>query len=226
MDTDSRIARLLRKLEQQGLATSTLLLYAEGLKAKLRQAHFSLKMLKDLEHLEDRVGIQDATTIPGAQDLLTVSEQVYFYCDCFWDFLYSSLDILGQLINKLRSIHISERSVNLKTIAACVKSTAPRSPLDERLSKLLSSYTFKQLEDYRHCSRHRRSIYIEKRTTTSTGTPGYDAGTGQITNRYLCTNPWDLAPHINGGKRPVYPYCALLLRRIEWHLDRVVNSLP
>ena len=43
---------------------------------------------------------------------------------------------------------------------------------------------------------------------------------------YLRTYPWDLTPRVNRGRRPVVKYCELLLKRIENHIDTIVNSLP
>ncbi len=231
MDTQGRIDRLLQILDNQGLATPTSILYAEGVKSKLRQARFGLKMLKELVHLEDQPTTQDVTTIPTAQDSLTISEQVNFYCDCFWDFLRSALDILGQLINQVHSLGISERDVDFKTVADKIKSTASGSQLDKALDKLRNSHAFKDLEDYRHCSTHRRPIYIETQavTTAITGTRGYYSATSMrraMVGRYLCTNPWDLTPRVDKGRRPVVEYCDSLLKRIENHIDSIVNRIP
>jgi len=234
MDTQARIDRLLQKLHRNGRDTPTLILYAEGVKTKLRQARFSLKILRDLVHLEDEYsgqsGATGPTTLTGL-DSLTVSEQVNYYCDCFWDFLRSSLDILGQLINELHSLGIGERDVDFKTVVSKMESVAPGSPLEKALDALRNhSRAFKQLENYRHCSTHRRHIYIETKTVTEavTGSPGYYAGTSasrSVTERYLCTNPWDVKPRVNGGKRPVVQYCELLLKQIEENIDKIVYHL-
>jgi len=234
MGTQDRIDRLLQKLRTSGRATPKSVLYAEGVKAKLRQARFSLKMLRDLVHLEDEPSGQGGTTGPSmlTADSLTVSEQVNFYCDCFWDFLRSALDILGQFINELHPLHISERDVDFKKVASEVKSIEPGSPLEKALDALRNhSRAFKQLENYRHCSTHRKHIYIETKKLTEevTGSAGYYTGgsaSRSVTERYLCTNPWDVKPRVNGGKRPVVEYCESLLKQIEKHVDKIVYHLP
>lgn len=230
IDTQGRIDRLLLRLQRGGLATPTGTLYAEGVKTKLRQAQFSLENLRRLEHLQDQPDTQDATTVSTAQVLPNVSEQVIFYCDCFWDFLRSALDITGQLVNELRSLGISERNVDIKRVASEIKSAAPGSTLDKALDELLNSSAFIQLEDYRHCSTHRRPIYIQTRTVTTsvTGTSGYYGSSEQRTmvERYICTNPWDLTPRVRIGVRPVVRYCELLLRGIRQKIDTIVNRLP
>jgi ribosomal protein S13 len=226
IDTESRIDRLLMRLQGIGVATPTTTLYAEGVKAKLRQARFSLENLRNLEHQ-----VQDATTISTAQASLSVNEQVNFYCDGFWDSLRSALDILGQLVKELRSLGISERDVDIKRVANKIKSTAAGSPLDKALDELLNSSAFNQLEEYRHCSTHRRPIYIETRTVTTytSGTPGYPLGSTEpwtIVERYICTNPWALKPRVYIGRRPVLGYNEQLLQRIRQKIDTVVNRLP
>lgn len=229
IDTQGRIDRLLLRLQRGRLATPTATLYAEGVKTKLRQAQFSSENLRRLEHLQDQLHTQDGTTGPTAQVLLNVSEQVIFYCDCFWDFLRSALDITGQLINELRSLGINERNVDIKRVACEIKSTTRGSTLDKALDKLLNSSAFIQLEDYRHCSTHRRPIYIQTPTVTTsvTGTSGYYSSDQRtIIERYICTNPWDLTPRVRVGVRPVVRYCESLLQGIRQKIDTIVNRLP
>ena len=230
IDTEGRIDRLLQRLYSRGLATDTTTLYSEGVKTKLRQAKFSLETLRRLVPQADQV--QDATVDSTSQGLLNTSELVGFYCDSLWDSLRSAVDILGQLVNELRSIGIRERKVHIRNVAGKVKSTAPGSPLDMALDELLNSSAFIQLEDYRHCSTHRRPPFIQTRavTTSVSGTPGYaySASSQQITivARDLCINPWDLSPRVQTGQRPVVDYNEKLLKRIRGKIDTIVNRLP
>ena len=230
IDTEGRIDRLLQRLYSRELSTDTTTLYSEGVKTKLKQAKFSLETLRQLVPQEAQA--QDTTAGPSSQSLLNASELVGFYCDSFWDSLRSALDILGQLVNEIRSIGISERKVNIKKVASKVKSTAPGSPLDKALDELLNSSAFIQLEDYRHCSMHRRPPFIETRTViiSVSGTAGYSysASSQQIAvvERYLCTNPWDLTPRIYTSQRPVVAYNEKLLRRIRGKIDTIVTHLP
>ena len=230
IDTEGRIDRLLQRLHSRGLATDTTTLYSEGVKTKLRQAKFSLETLRQLAPQEDQV--QDATAGPTSQGLLNTDELVGFYCDSLWDSLRSALDILGQLINELRSLGISERKVEIKRVARKVKSTAPGSLLDKALDELLNSSAFTQLEDYRHCSTHRRPPFILTWTISSSvsGTAGYfysasSQGT-TIVARDLCINPWDLKPRVRTGQRPVVIYSEKLLKRIRGKIDTIVTHLP
>ena len=121
IDTEGRIDRLLQRLHSRGLATNTTTLYSEGVKTKLRQAKFSLEELVQLVPQEDQA--QDATAGSVSQGLFDTSELVGFYCDSFWDSLRSALDILGQLVNELRSLRINERTVDIKKVAKKVYTT-------------------------------------------------------------------------------------------------------
>lgn len=231
IDTEGRIDRLLQRLHSRGIATSNTTLYAEAVKTKLRQARFSLETLRQLVPQEDQV--QDTTIIPATQGLLNVSGLVGFYCDSFWDSLRSALDILAQLVNELRSLGISERDVDIKKVAAGVKSTALGSPLDKALDNLLNSSAFIQLEDYRNCTTHRRPPFIRTWTVTTSvsGTPGYDYSASSIQQRTvierdLCINPWALGPRVYPGKRPVVGYSEQLLKRIRGKIDNIVNHFP
>lgn len=225
MDTRSRIDRLLRRLDDQVLSTPTKTLYATGVKTKLQQARFSLDHLRSLEYLIDSVAVPDETTAQSQP--ASVEERISYYCDCFWDFLRSSLDILGQLVNQICSLNMQENTVDLKRMAKALKREQQGSALDQVLDEFLQSRALKQLEEYRHCSTHRRPIYFEtKKITRSSGTPGYYSGgsAGIILGRYLCTNPADLTP-LADDSRPIVSYCELLLQRIEKYIDRIVNSL-
>jgi hypothetical protein len=230
LDTEGRIDKLLQGLHSRGQVSDTIVLYSEGVKTKLKQARFSLEMLRQLA--PQGAQVQNTTTGPLSQGLLNTDELVGFYCDSFWDSLRSALDILGQLINELRSLGISERTVEMKKVARNVKSTAPGSPLDKALDELLNSRAFTQLEEYRHCSTHRRPPFILTWTISSsvTGTPGYaysasSQGTTLVA-RDICTNPWDLKPKARTGQRPVVAYHEKLLKGIRGKIDTIVTRLP
>jgi len=83
-------------------------LYAEGVKAKIRQAEYALNKLESFS------GRTDITMTSTAPDDYEISEQVGFYCDTFWAFLYSSLDVLAQVINQSLKLGMVERDVSLK----------------------------------------------------------------------------------------------------------------
>lgn len=141
-------------------------------------------------------GRTDETVTATDPEEPTIADHVHFYCDSFWTFLYSSLDVLGQIVNQALDLKQLEKDVGFKQIARVVGSDSSLLMLDKKLSSLISSRAFKSLDDYRNCSTHRRQIYIEERKTTITGTAGYGSSTGPIetVQRVLCDNPLELNP--------------------------------
>lgn len=221
IDTYRRIDRLITNIATTGIDTSKAIVYSEGLKAKLRQAEFALSNLKRLYNVPEQA---------NTQDYLTIEQQFSFFCDCFWDFLRSSIDIFAQLINEIKLLNIPEKQVDIKKVASKVNSEMTGTSLDVEIQSLLNSNTFKKLEDYRHCSTHRRPIYIETHTSVKTisGTLGYTSGTSGMTtiNRYLCVNPWELNPNMDNCSRPTHIYCETMLKRIKAKIDIIVNKMP
>ena len=86
-------------------------LYCEGLKAKARQADYALRELSKLENQTDN------TVTPTDPDEPLIQERVEFYCDTFWAFLYSCLDVLGQITNQAIRLGLDEKDVSFKRIA-------------------------------------------------------------------------------------------------------------
>ena len=228
MTANDSMDKLLRRLNRRRLNTATASLYIEGVNAKLQAAFFALENLRPLEHVERNAQVQDGTTVQITQSLLTVDDKVNFYCECFWDFLRSSLDILAQLINKLHPLNMNERQVDYKQVARKLNSNEQGTLLEQAVSNCQRSAAFKNLEEYRHCSIHRRQVFIETRTHTTsiTGTRGYYVGTSRTTvERYICKNPWNLQPTVD-DKRPLVEYCEHLLQSIERRISTIINRLP
>ena len=220
IDTYRRIERLVTSIASAGIDTSKVNIYSEGLKSKLRQSEFALSNLKRLYSVPEQANTQES---------LNIEQQFIFFCDCFWDFLRSSLDIFAQLINEVKVLNIPEKEVDIKKVAFKFNSIMSGSSLDRELQLLMNSNTLRKLEDYRHCSTHRRPIYIETHTsvTSVSGTSGYTSGTSDMTtvNRYLCVNPWDLNPNMDNNSRVVHEYCETMLRRIKEKIDIIINKL-
>ena len=231
MTVDESINRLSRRINRRGIVAPSANIYIEGIKAKLIQARFALDNLQTLEPLAEAIQIQDST--PSRQ-ILTIDEKIEFYCEGFWDFLRSSLDIVGQLINTLHmSSLLNERQVDFKQIANKLRRLERGIPLQKAVDNCLRSTAFTNLEDYRHCSTHRRQVYIQTKIHTHTvsivGTPGYYYGSSfteqQTAERFLCSNPWGLSPIID-EERPVFRFCESLIRAIERRLITIINRLP
>jgi hypothetical protein len=207
-------------------------LYAEGVKAKLQQAIFCLDNLQTLDiQQEEGVNILGGSTGPTQQELLTIDQMVSFYCESLWTSLRATLDILSQLINQVCSLGINEKSVDFKKVSAKLTSITSGTLLEKAVMRCLSSKEFQNLEEYRHCSTHRRQVYIQTRETTVqiSGTPGYESYSGSSEQRriqrYLCRNPWALTPNVDDS-RPVVRFCEGLLLRISKHFQTITYHLP
>lgn len=193
-------------------------LYAEGLKAKLSQSQYALKRLAELSDQEDATR---STTDPDAYG---IQEQVAFYCDTFWAFLYSTLDVLAQLVNQVQKLTLEEQAVSFKN----VRTTLPTaSSLREAFDKCFRSRAFKNLDRYRNCSTHRRQICIQVKTATTTYTPGYAAtATGDVTIavRRLCDNPLDHKPRFTQDRK-LPDYMAKTMAQIHTHIELILDTI-
>lgn len=223
MGIDESISKLLEKLDRLSLSTPATTLYAQQVSAKFKVARYSIHRLEELER--PRV-ISSGT---ASTELLNEVEQVNFYCDCFWDFLRSSIDILAQLINILTSCNLGERSVDIKRVARALDTNSYQL-LGTSINTLLSSSVFNTLEEYRHCSMHRRQVYIQTRKLDDEliGTDGYNASTStEKQTRYIshiCLNPWDLQPVVNANQT-VATFCQEMLQKLERRMVTIINRL-
>lgn len=222
------IDSLLRKLQRRNLLTPTVNLYCESVKAKFYQAQWSLDVLREIENAPN---IQVSTTSQDAWNMMNINDKVLFFCECFWDFLRSSIDITAQLINELQQLGIDETEVTFYKVLDQMSLSSSTTLLFKALISCKKSLAFKELNSYRHCSTHRRQVCIFDRAVTdeeTTLTRGYDyvgGSTTRIVNRYLCSNPSSLHPH-RSLKRPVVGYNKKILETIEKRLSTIIGRLP
>ncbi|HUU08980.1 MAG TPA: Cthe_2314 family HEPN domain-containing protein [Phycisphaerae bacterium] len=194
-------------------------LYAEGLKAKIRQADFALGRLLELANLTDSVQ-QSTDAAPDA-----ILHEVYFYSDTFWAFSYSALDVLAQLTNQIMRFGITEREVSFKSLLNHLNGIA--SPLRHKFQSCAQSHAFKNLDDYRNCSTHRRQICIVEKTTVETQTAGYVSTTAPpmaTVVRLLCDNPLALTPKYR-QKRQVPGYMLDTQDKIICRIQSILRDL-
>lgn len=227
MEIKDSIQKLLEKLDSRHLLTPTTSLYAEQVVAKFKNARYSLYKLKELEQPLVTVG---STESPDLLDSVEkVNERVNFFCECFFDFLRSSIDILAQLINQLTSRR-NETWVDIKKVAQGIDPTLyPQ--LKTSVDYLARLGAFEKLEHYRHCSMHRRQVYIKTKAKEpdTAGTRGYgyyDGSTSQqpAYNSYICVNPRDLEPVVDYSQT-VTMFCESLLKKLERQMVVIVNHL-
>ena len=199
-------------------------LYAEGVKAKLRQADFALRELTRLN------GVIDANiSSTAAGDEFKTSEKVQFYCDAFWTFLYSSLDVLAQVANQAIRLDLEEKNVSFRRVKKKLGEPSYKSlPVSCHFAECTNSTAFKNLEKYRNCSTHRRQIYIEEKITQVRGTSGYISSTRPripAVERLICDDALTLNPKVLQERR-IPEYMERAQARLLQYVDKIVQNMP
>jgi len=225
LTVEESIETLLEKLEHRHVSTAKATLYARQIEAKFKNARYSLHKLREF-----KVPVATGSSTASSA-LLDTDELINFYCDCFWDFLRSSIDILAQLINERTSLGMGETDVDIKKVEAHHRLTS-FAQLKTSVKYLLTLQVFKDLEKYRHCSMHRRQVYIKtiEQKESILGTRGYSATTSDTEMptyvSYLCRDPQDLTttPDVDDS-RTVDMFCQELLEKIESQMVAIIKRL-
>lgn len=223
---ETAIDALSLKLHHRKLWTNKADMYAEAVKTKFQQARWSLDILRVIEHIPNAEG---DTTSSDVLSRISIDDRIILFCECFWDFLRSSIDILAQLVNELRLLGIVENAVSFYKVFN-VMGLPPLSatPLFKALHSCERSWAFKELNSYRHCSTHRRQVCIFGDPVSSPqplgSVYGYMTTSIPSVNRYLCSNPSSLHPRLS-KKRPLVARNEEILREIEKRLSTIVNRL-
>ncbi len=193
-------------------------LYSSGVIAKIQHANYALTKLKELSTQSD--------VSSSNQDIeFAVSERLHFYVDSFFAFLYSSFDVIAQVINQKLHLDKNERKVSIKSIKDAIDNNCSGIPLNTILDQLFRSNCFKNLDKYRNCSTHRRQIYIRAETVTIEETPGYTATSELIiVKRLLCDDPFSLNPTVR-QERELISYCENILNRVSEEIISISNNL-
>ena len=197
-------------------------LYAEGLKAKLRQVDFALAQLSQYQEQAD--GLTERT---GSR-AFSVTDQIQFYCDAFWTFLYSSLDVLAQVINQALELGLNEQEVSFKKIEGHLRSKEKGNRLQVLVTKCRNSRPYRNLDNYRNCSIHRRQIYIEEELRIVRHTPGYESATTTgptvSVERLLCKDPLSLTPEPD-RRRKIPDYLEETREKIRNAIEDIVRAI-
>jgi len=197
-------------------------LYSAGLSAKLNQCYFALHKLELLSVKDDH------STASTAAEVIDIYAQVAFYCDTFCVFLYSSLDVLSQIINQIHQFGMDEHQVDFKQVLKNLSTNHIGTDLHNQFLKIEKSRAFKNLHKYRNCSVHRRQIYIQEETGSIRHTPGYSvSSTGPVPKivRTLCDDPYDIRPKIIQN-RIIPDYLEDLINNIEKEIQNIIKILP
>jgi len=198
VEIDKLVANAKAVVPQAG-RNDKIFLYGEGVKSKLTQAEYSLAELQSYSNKSD-----ESTTTTNPEEA-TISDRVGFYCDAYWAFLYSALDVMAHLINQAQKLGMDEKDVSFKQIANRLRSgTLKNSNLQKKVEALLRSNAFKNLDAYRNCSTHRRQIYYIEEVKIVKHTAGYySTSTGEVRSveRIICDNPLQVKPKITQNRK-------------------------
>jgi hypothetical protein len=193
-------------------------LYSHGLLAKLRNAELALDRIRELSPTSD-------LATAGTADTFSIEEQIYFYTDSFFAFLYSALDVVSQVVNQKLRMSLDERSVSFKVVGRNIAADHAGSHLEIEVERILRSTFFKNLERYRNCSTHRRQIFIRVHTEYISATPGYSS-TGPVLSvrRVICDDPLSLSPS-TAQNRELVSYCGSMYLRACTELEKIATNI-
>jgi hypothetical protein len=198
-------------------------LYGEGVKAKLRQAQYSIDCISTL------ASEFDGTMVTTDPDEASVSARVEFYCDAYWGFLYSTLDILAQVINQKLDLGLSERKVDFNKISEELnKAPHHGGALQKAVDACIASNACSNIKKYRNCSSHRRPICIQEKEVRTRITAGYTTTTTNTLDgvqRQLCDNPLAVTPQFRQTSRKIPGYLETTQNSLHGHLKKIFKKL-
>jgi Cthe_2314-like HEPN len=193
-------------------------LYAEGTKAKLKNAEYALSKIRDLSTRND--AFTDST-----EPDFSISEKLQFHVDSFFAFLYSAFDIISHAINQKYRLTRDEREVSFDKVKRALDSRHQGSPIQQAYYEISKKIFFKNLDNYRNCSTHRRQICIRTTRIDVTATAGYSTSENFATMVHvLCDNPLSLAPRFT-QRREVVAYCSRVLTLGMSEIENIINNL-
>ena len=205
------VTRAATRLSKRRL--DTLRIYTEGVKDKLRQSERALANIKQIT--QGSIGV-----VPDAEREVEIA----FMIDAYFAFARAAYDVMGQWINQASELGLDERSVAFRAVADALGKD-PRWPaLAAVLRKIRKSNYFCQLDDYRNCCLHRRSICLKSQSTKSKLTAGYKTTGPVVHERFeLCDAP--LALNVKFGRQlEVSSYCESMLSHVEKHMVRICKE--
>lgn len=165
-------------------------MYLLGLEDRLKQVDFCLFMLKSLS------GNSTNMTSTTTGITFDVDRQAEFYCDTFWTWVYSSLDILAQILNQTENLNLDENKVSFDKIIQDIQTNHPTFPILPILQRINRAHFRKWTKAYRNCANHRRPVNLWHFRETVRQTRSYETSTAPIekTVRYICDHTMTLKP--------------------------------
>lgn len=162
--------------------------YSYGLKNRIAHTNYAIEKLSNLidNMTNDEVTKED-------------ENEIYFYSDSFWGFLYSTLDIFAQLVNQIMDLGLDEEHISFANILNHLNQTEPKTSLTSKLLEIKRSNAYKNALKYRHCLTHRRSIALKRELNTQQLLGGYNTSVSMTdtisVNKnvfYTCDNPMSI----------------------------------
>jgi hypothetical protein len=203
----------------QEVRKQKLKLYCEGLKAKARQVDFALSELIAMENQAD------ATVTSTNQDEPSIQCRVEFYCDSFWAFLYSCLDVMAQVLNQSMKLSCDEKLVSFKSVKKHLENHQNGTAAYKAVDECSKCRAFKNLDRYRNCSTHRRQIYVKEEVKLVRHPAGYQTittGDNITVERILCDNPLDVTPK-TAQQRKIPLYLQTTRNQIFAHIEKILD---
>lgn len=221
------LERRAQSISGRGYRRHWLIVYAEGLKAKIEQAEFALD---ELTKIISQIGNTVSATSPNA---FLPGNDVYFYSDGFWAFVYSTLDVLAQVLNQALKLGIDEEDVSFGRLNRELEQhpTYAGTAIQKRVHECKVSRPYHWLRKYRNCSIHRRRVYIG-REAMAVGTPEYHraSSTGKITvgaysvgKLTLCDDPYELKMEMKRA-RTIPEYMHEIKFKVLEHIEKILKA--
>jgi hypothetical protein len=206
-----------RITQGEGARVSGLIrLYSSGVTAKLRNSEYALSMLNNLY-----TEVGSTSTSTGEFPAL---EGVHFYLDAFFAFLYSTFDVMAQVVNQKFRMGEDERKVSFRKIKDKLDQNHQATAIQQKFKTISNAIFFKNLEKYRNCSTHRRQIYTECKVITTTVTPGYSTTLPSSVIIMLCDDPLILNPKV-AQNREMISYCSKICDRVKKEILQITIIL-
>jgi len=205
------VTRAVTRLNKRQL--EALRLYSEGVRDKLRQAELALAHIKQITQ--------------GSIGTFSDSDREFelaFMIDAYFAFSRSAYDVMGQWMNQASMLGLDEKRVAFRSVIDALDKDLGAHALAGVLLKISKSHYFRQLDDYRNCCLHRRSICLKSQTTKSKLTAGYRT-TGPVVHELfeLCDDPLALNAKFR-RQREVRGYCESMLGHVEAHMARICKE--
>ena len=140
-DDIEKMCEKIEKNEKNKKNRKLTILYAYGVKAKLKNAEYALSCLNNFSTLSP------SHTTTEKSDF-KIEEKVHFYVDSFFAFLYSSLDVVAQVINQKMKLRQDEHNVSIKQVKNVLNNNFLGNPIQKNIKNFLSSTAFRNLEKF------------------------------------------------------------------------------